>query len=128
LGSKQTSANDPCWESKEWTDALKADCVYRLGVCFQKISKIEAAEDCFRRYINLLLSGIDGLYSMDDAMQQIRKLHDASRSNGAERELKKAVQETLQASGRFPQKGKRVDVLKFDEAKLLPGRRVATKK
>ena len=44
LQSTKSSDEDPCWESKEWTDALKTDCVYRLGVCFRHLGKKLEAE------------------------------------------------------------------------------------
>jgi tetratricopeptide (TPR) repeat protein len=107
LESKKSAEDDPCWESKEWTDALKADCVYRLGVCFQHLGKKRTAEHCFRQYVDLLLLGIDGLYSIEDAMRQIRTLHGAGKHNGVEGKRRAAVQATLQAAGGKPTKGRR---------------------
>src|SRR5581483_5579402 len=43
LESDRSPADDACWESREWTDALKTDCVYRLGVCLQHLGKKDAA-------------------------------------------------------------------------------------
>ena len=39
LQSNKSPDDDPCWESKEWTDGLKTDCVYRLGVCFKHLGQ-----------------------------------------------------------------------------------------
>lgn len=128
LECKQTATADPCWESKEWTEALKADCVYRLAACFQQMGRAGAAAHCYRQYINLLISGIQGLYSSNDAMRQIQKLQAAGPPNGSRRALKEAVHATLAASGRSVRKKNRPTVLEFDEAKLLPRRRVATTK
>ncbi|MBX9623972.1 MAG: tetratricopeptide repeat protein [Gemmataceae bacterium] len=75
LGSKKTPDDDPCWESREWTDALKTDCVYRLGTCLQHLGRAEAAEHCFRRYVNLLLDGMSGTYPIEDAARHVRDLY-----------------------------------------------------
>ncbi len=128
LESRQTATADSCWESKEWTEALKADCVYRLAACFQQMGRAGTAAHCYRQYINILASGIQGLYSSNDAMQQIQKLQATAPPNGSRRALKEAVNATLAASGRSTRKKNRIAVLEFDEAKLLPRRRVATTK
>jgi tetratricopeptide (TPR) repeat protein len=60
LESDKSPEEDPCWESREWTESLKADCVYRLGVCFEHLGQVEKAEECYRQYLNLLLSRIRG--------------------------------------------------------------------
>jgi tetratricopeptide (TPR) repeat protein len=92
LRSRKTPQEDPCWESLRWADALKADCIYRLGVCYQNLRRKEAAERCFRRYLDLLLTGIDGSYSPDDVLRQVRGLHDRNAGrDAAENELRKAV-------------------------------------
>ncbi len=83
LGSKRTVEDDSCWESAEWTEALKADCLYRIGACFQQMSHPETAELCYREYIDLLLAGVAGIYSIDDAATRIRELHlDGKRKPG----------------------------------------------
>jgi tetratricopeptide (TPR) repeat protein len=74
LSSNKSAQDDPCWESKDWTDSLKADCVYRAGVCFQQVKQWKLAGLCLRHYINVLLSGIDGTYSVEDAVKRIREL------------------------------------------------------
>src|SRR6185369_1292554 len=53
LESKKTPEDDPCWESVEWTDSLKADCVYSLGLCFKHNGRKELADYCLRKYIAL---------------------------------------------------------------------------
>src|SRR5712692_1666929 len=72
LESKKTPADDPCWESAEWTDALKTDCMFRMGICFEHVHRAgripkDAAESCFRRYIDLLLAGAKGSYAIEEA-------------------------------------------------------------
>jgi len=128
LDSKKSPEEDPCWESKEWTDALKTDCVYRLGLCFQHMGKKHKAEQCYRQYLDLLLVGIEGSYSAEDVMRKIRGLHDAGRNGGADRELRKAVHATLQASGIEARRGRRnaPPVIRIGEP--LPSQRTANRK
>jgi tetratricopeptide (TPR) repeat protein len=91
LQSKITPEEDPCWESTEWTQALKTDCLYRLGVCYQHLGKKQKAERSFREYVELLLLGIDGSYSLDDVMGRLRALHGPVKANEVNRKLKKLV-------------------------------------
>src|SRR5208282_2496201 len=72
LRSKTSPDDDPCWESVEWADALKADCVYRLGVCFQHLGKKRKAEICYGQFLNLLSIGIEATYSIEDVKRQVR--------------------------------------------------------
>jgi tetratricopeptide (TPR) repeat protein len=95
LRSKKSPADDPCWESKEWTDALKTDCVYRLGACFEHLNRGASAEHCFRQYVNLLLAGMNGSYAIEDAEQHVRKLH-ASQKHSHGEEVRDAIQSVLQ--------------------------------
>jgi hypothetical protein len=128
LLNKKSPDDDPCWESKEWADALKADCVYRVGVCFQHMGKKRKAEHCYRQYLDLLSIGIEGLYSIDDVKRQMRDLHGEGRNSAVESEVRKAVSATLQASGIGLRKGRRNGLPKFDVGKLAPGRAAARKK
>jgi tetratricopeptide (TPR) repeat protein len=91
------SEADACWESPEWSAALKADCVYRLGVCFRDIGRNEPAEECFRQYLDLQLSGIDGTYSLQDVSREIRGLTDANGDGGA-MHLRKAIRAALRTT------------------------------
>ena len=90
LQSQKSPEEDPCWESEQWADALKTDCLYRLGSCFQSLGKKRKAEDCYRRYLNLLLLGGGGTYSIEDVTGRIRSLNAGSKASlGAE--FQKAV-------------------------------------
>jgi len=104
LRSKTSPDDDPCWESVEWADALKADCVYRLGVCFQHLGKKRKAEICYGQFLNLLSIGIEATYSIEDVKRQVRLLQGARRAGGMESEVRKVVHATLQASGIGPGK------------------------
>lgn len=57
--------------------------VYRLGRCFLHLDRPDSADNCFRRYVDLLLAGIQGTYSLDDAASQIHRLG----RNGKQRPL-----------------------------------------
>jgi tetratricopeptide (TPR) repeat protein len=98
LESKKTAADDPCWESTEWTDALKTDCVFRIGISFRHLNRKGKAASCFRRYIDLLLAGAGGSYPIDEAMQHIRDL-DRGKREAVEQELRKAADWMLHTSG-----------------------------
>jgi tetratricopeptide (TPR) repeat protein len=127
LESTKSPEVDPCWESTEWAEALKADCVYRLGVCFQHLDAKQKAEDCYREYLNLLLSGIKGSYSSEDVMRQIRALHNRGKQNGTASALRKGVHATLLASGIEPRKGRRGKPPKIDVGDLPIGRHAAAR-
>jgi hypothetical protein len=129
LQSDKTPEEDPCWESKEWTEALKADCVYRLGVCFRHLGKRRKAENCYRQYLTLLSIGIDGTYSIDDVRDEIRALNGVLKNGGPASELRKVVNSTLQASGIGPRKGPRKALPDLDDLRVLvTGRRAASKR
>lgn len=97
LNSNRSAQDDPCWESKEWTDSLKADCVYRAGVCFQQVKQWKLAEMCLRQYINVLLSGINGTYSVEDAAKRIRELP-GTHSPGPRKKVREAVRSVFEGA------------------------------
>ena len=106
LQTNKSPEDDPCWESRApRTQALKTDCVYRIGVCFQHLGKKQKAENCYHQYLNILSIGIEASYSIDDVKRQLQGLHSTSKQGGAETEFRKAVKATLQISGIEPQKG-----------------------
>jgi tetratricopeptide (TPR) repeat protein len=98
LESKTSAEDDPCWESQEWTDALKADCVFSLGVAFERLGKKRKAEQCYRQFLDLLLSGIEATYSSEDVLRRIKGLHANGKNGVAGNALRKAVNATLQVS------------------------------
>jgi tetratricopeptide (TPR) repeat protein len=128
LQSNKSPDDDPCWESKEWTDGLKTDCVYRLGVCFRHLGKKQEAEHCFRQYVNLLLEGVEGTYSIGDVTQQIRNLQVSSTRAPARSELQRILDSTLRRSGLKGINGRSHAPPKFNEKELLPRRRSASKR
>jgi len=122
LESDKSPEDDPCWESEEWTIALKVDCTYRLALCFKHLGKNRSAALWFRQYVTLLSDGFDGSYSAEDALSQIRSLQGAVVNGGAEHELRKAVGAALRASGIRPRSGRRQTPPVLNVRKLLPGR------
>ncbi|MGA2033100.1 MAG: tetratricopeptide repeat protein [Thermoguttaceae bacterium] len=127
LLSKRSPDDDPCWESKEWADSLKADCVYRVGVCFQRLRKKRKAEDCYHQYLDLLSIGIEGSYSIDDVKRQMRQLHGEGRTSAIESEFRKAANATLEASGIGLRKGRRNRLPKLNVRELFSGHLAASK-
>lgn len=95
IRSRRSPDDDPCWESRESTERLKTDCVYRLGVCFRHLGNVGAAEACFRRYVDALLAGADGLYSLDDVREELHRLHPTQEPP----DLRKFVESALASSG-----------------------------
>lgn len=99
LQTSKSPDDDPCWESQAWTEALKSDCVYRIGVCFQHLGKRQKARDCYAQYLHLLSIGMEGSYLIDDVKRQWQTLPSFSKPGGAQSEFRKAVKATLQISG-----------------------------
>ncbi len=118
LRSKKSPDDDPCWESAEWRDALKTDCVYRLGVCFKHLKRWESAEHCFRQYLNLLLAGMSGTYSFDDAALSIREIH-TNKNQKVGKEVRDAIDSTLQDAGIQSIEGGRRKLPKLSLVELL---------
>jgi len=84
LKSEQTADADECWESQEWADALKTDCMYRMGSCLKKLGHMKSAEHVFRQHISLLLIGGKSLYEVEDSAKQIKELRAGESRNGEE--------------------------------------------
>lgn len=125
-----TSADkDPCWESKEWADALKADCVYRLGLCFEHLGNREVAEHCYLQYMNLLATGIEGRYSVDDVLGKVRRLSSNGGIEGRKKELRNAIQSTLTAvEPKSKKNGSTGSAPRLNTRELFPGKLAASKR
>ncbi|MFZ1937389.1 MAG: tetratricopeptide repeat protein [Thermoguttaceae bacterium] len=128
LRNKKSPADDPCWETEEWAETLKTDCMYRLGLCFQHLHKKREAGSCYRRYIDLLSIGIEGSYSFDDVMCHLRDLNGEVSTTRVESEVRKAVNATLQVSGIEPRKRPQDSPPEFDLREFFPGSLAASKK
>ncbi len=98
LRSKRTPEDDPCWESEEWTDTLKTDCIFRMGICFKHLKKNKQAAHCFRKYIDISLLGIEGSYPIEEARKHIQELNEGER-DAAAHELQEAADWLVRESG-----------------------------
>jgi tetratricopeptide (TPR) repeat protein len=98
LRSRKTAEDDPCWESEAWTDALKTDCVYRLGLCFKHHGRDDLAAYCIRKYLGLQEVGSRGSYSIGEARRQLQDLH-ASKREAVEQELQETADRVVATSG-----------------------------
>jgi hypothetical protein len=128
LQSDKTPKDDPCWESALWTASLKADCLYRLGVCYQHLGRNDPAECCFREYLNLMARGIDGMYPADDVMKRLRSLQGLRGHRATGSKARGMVETALQTLGVKRGKGAQNSPPKLNDQELLVGRRVAHKK
>jgi tetratricopeptide (TPR) repeat protein len=129
LKAKTSPDKDPCWESKEWADALKADCVYRLGLCFEHLSKRETAEQCYRQYMNLLATGIEGTYSVDDVLGRVRRLSGSAGTDERNEGLRNAIESTLTAVEPRSRKDRAPNgAPRLSARELLPGTLAASKR
>ena len=128
LKSKKTAADDPCWESAKWTDALKADCVYRLGACFQKLGNEKQAEHCYRQYLELAMNGVEGIYSTADATQRVRQLRESRAAGVGANQVRRVLKSALKDIPGVSAAHRKTVPLPLDEAIPRSGRRVAAKR
>ena len=126
LQARRTAKQDPCWQSKKWTDALKTDCFYRLGTSLRHLGKTRESELCLWRYIELVVAGNEGAYSIEKAVAQIKQLHPEKRNSVVEGEFRKVILSTLAEIGVEQTNGRRNPPPKFGGGKQFPGRRVAS--
>jgi tetratricopeptide (TPR) repeat protein len=98
LRSTKTPEDDPCWESVEWTDALKTDCVFRMGLCFKHLDRNERAAYCFRKYIDVLSQGAEGSYPIEEARKYLQESLPSERE-AVEQELQEVAEWTRQEFG-----------------------------
>lgn len=91
LTSKRSAEDDPCWESKQWTELLKADCLFRIGDTLRHQGDMEAAEKWYRKYLELLLDGVKGSYSIEEVGGAIQQLRISNGHSAAAQELKRAA-------------------------------------
>jgi hypothetical protein len=90
-----------------------------MGVCLKNLGKNKQAEHWFRQYLDLLLTGAEGTYSIEDVTTKIRDLHSAGHHGANRGEVHKAVQSAFQGSGHKNGKGRRSPPPRFDPKKLL---------
>jgi tetratricopeptide (TPR) repeat protein len=97
LRANVSPTKDPCWESKTWADTLKADCMFRLGLCHEHLGRRGIAEQCYRQYLNRLATGIEGTYSAEDVLGKLRRLSSNASIRVKKRELRNAITSTITA-------------------------------
>jgi len=129
LKAKTSVNKDPCWESKKWSDALKTDCVYRLGLCFEYLDKRETAEHCYIQYLTLVATGVKGTYSIDDVLSRVHRLGGEAGPEEKTRDLQNAIKSTLMAVEPNSTKDRASgDLLRLDSSDLVPELLVASKR
>lgn len=101
LASTTSPDDDPCWESREWADALKTDCVFRLGVCYRHLGRTSRALECFHQYAGLLGLGRPGTYPIADVAEHIAALG-GDAGGKVEKRVKDAIGSTFRAVGLKP--------------------------
>lgn len=105
--------------------------MYSLGVAFQNLGEKRKADECYRQFLNLVLTGVDSIHSSDDVMRHMKKLH-ANGRNGVATELQKAVRVALRLSRAGTQKAatrgtkdrtnKQSPLRGMTKATVIPGR------
>jgi tetratricopeptide (TPR) repeat protein len=126
--SRTSPDDDPCWENKEWAESLRNDCIYRMGICFQNLGNKKEAERLYRQYLDLLLVGAHGIYSVDEVTRRIRGLHDKGEQAAMENHVRKSVSAAIRASGSTRKSLRRGLPPTFDTGDLSIGVRAASKK
>jgi hypothetical protein len=126
--TNRTVADDPCWESNEWAQSLKTDCVYRLGVCFEHLSAKRAAASCYRHYLALISNGARGTYSSKKVKDRTRRLGVAIKNDTNESTLRRLVDSTLRSLGIVRRMTERDSPPSVDLDYFRPGKRAASKR
>ena len=91
IDSKTRYEDDSCWESREWTESMKASSVYRLAGCEKDLGHKSKAIELYRSYIELLVNGVEGVYSFDDVKAKIQKLQPAETNGTTGRRTRKIL-------------------------------------
>lgn len=117
LTSKTSADQDPCWESVKWSDSLKTDCLFWLGISFEHMNRSDTAELCFRQYINLLLIGMTGSYPLEEAAKKVRRLHGSDSPRQSQEGLQDTIDSMLRDSGvrSLKSRGRKLPTWSLDE-------------
>ncbi|MCI0643134.1 MAG: hypothetical protein L0Y72_31305 [Gemmataceae bacterium] len=70
----QEMVDGPSGEGFDWAHALLTDCVFRLGVCFERLGKKQEALEMLRYFLRLRPTEKGSSYSLDDAAKKIAQL------------------------------------------------------
>ena len=74
LNQNISASEDPCWESQDWSNSLKTDCVYRIAHVLEHQKNWTAAAEYYAEYLKLQLAGMHGSYSIADAAARLSAL------------------------------------------------------
>jgi tetratricopeptide (TPR) repeat protein len=67
--------HDECWEGQDWFASLVLDAHFRLGVCYQKLSKFELARSFLTDFVRMLGEmSVPATYTADEANGLLAKL------------------------------------------------------
>lgn len=73
--------DNPCWESKEWTQRLLADCWYRLSIAYLREWAFPESEDAEAMYKKLIDEGAGSIYTVEELDQALARLRQDEASN-----------------------------------------------
>jgi tetratricopeptide (TPR) repeat protein len=77
-----------CWEDEQWTWALVVDCIFRIADCLAKTGAAEEAVVCYQHFLFFLRHGVQGIYTVEDALAELKKLMAAKEKVDKEKALK----------------------------------------
>lgn len=102
LDAFDKGGKDECWESTEWNEALALDCLFRIGVCAEKIAQHKMAKNMLEAFCRLQLrTKLSKLYTVDEARKLIDAIDDSASAilptQAFRREVKKAMREFVSA-------------------------------
>jgi tetratricopeptide (TPR) repeat protein len=80
---------EECWESEQWTWALMVDCIFRIAGCLEKTGAPDEAVSWYRHFLFFQRQGIQGIYTVEDAVASLKKLAPAKEKADREKALKK---------------------------------------
>jgi tetratricopeptide (TPR) repeat protein len=65
---------EECWEGEQWTWALVVDCIFRIADCLAKTGAPEEAVVLYQSFLFFLRHGVQGIYTIEDGMAELKKL------------------------------------------------------
>jgi tetratricopeptide (TPR) repeat protein len=63
-----------CWEGKDWTGGLVADCMFQVAACLSTLDYRDEAIRMYRIFLSLTDFGMQGIYARDDALRRMKRL------------------------------------------------------
>lgn len=65
---------DECGEGIDWMLSLLTDCMFRLGLCWERLGKRTKALRAYQGYLKMVSLGTKSIYTLNQVQQQIRRL------------------------------------------------------